>query len=377
MTETNKIAYTPLTLNNIQEYPKHSKMVALANSLLNELEAIVDEEPYCDFIGGREEIIEEFFLSILDEIGEKFSTPKDEKADHDTTLKSINIDHLSDLDILNERKKLENTIETYKALMEEFQSTLKNSQSEEGATNEKVSAEDTSGKRITPWGFINEFRYKKASAVWTKLYGIEEKLDQILAAKKDSTDSTISFLHRHAADLIEIEDQFVQCATQSGLTVEICMTDWEGAGRSIEDIEASRDTTIFLDQHLFNGYRWRLGFEKVIADCIKTLNVERLEELENVMTSLPKSLSFHNLDGFTELRQTILKLKSDLRDGLRNGLSIKTAKELGKSQNLERFGIVMKTWLDQMANEGLVAKGRNNGRVAYYLSENETFLKDR
>ena len=185
------------------------------------------------------------------------------------------------------------------------------------------------------------------------------------STRSDQIERFVAFIDRNAQSLCEIEEQILEEIMKAHFRYELYRNPLI-EGRSIDEIRELSKEILFLDYHVFNGYLWNSAFMSVAAHCVRSLDNAHLTEIVSIREDLPKIFSKFFPEDFDSIPKLIEDLSQEISTSLKNGLTLSQVRDISTRYDLKRFGFVVKTWLDRLAAENKIEKGKLNGKVAYW-----------
>ena len=230
--------------------------------------------------------------------------------------------------------------------------------------------ETTEPRKLTAWDFKKDIlaktaAYEKLWWIQESIYGCPTGIEGVLDGRSDQIERFVAFIDRNAQSLCEIEEQILEEIEKAHFRYEPYRNPLI-ADRSIDEIRELSKEILFLDYHVFNGSLWNSAFMSVAAHCVKTLDNEHLSEIISIREELPKIFSNFFPDDFDSIPKLIEDLSDEITASLKKGLTLSQARDISSRYDIKRFGFAVKTWLDRLAAEKKIEKGKLNGKVAYW-----------
>ena len=167
------------------------------------------------------------------------------------------------------------------------------------------------------------------------------------------------------ADLHRIEDQFPTAARDTGLPASTLGRSLNLEAR-IENLANASMQTLFDDRHLYCGTSWRLLILQCVGHCYMSFDLDKLERLVRIRNQVPPLFATLFPEDMEAIPSQMNTFVFALEEVLDEGAALGVVKELGELHGLARFGVVMKTWLDHLADVGQIKKAVRNGQITYW-----------
>lgn len=230
--------------------------------------------------------------------------------------------------------------------------------------NEELRIDRSGSVRLkTAWKLKYDFGRLGHGRLLYRLQGQEG----LLGEGAVTAENLVQLLYKHGESIRSSEKAFLALARDEGLPIEACRDQWE-AEVSPEKFERDKDITVFMDYHFYDGHFWRGLARAFLSKSIKNFDREAVVELSELLKQFSDHFRGFFPRNIVDIPARIDRLQSDLDAVLSDGLNIEAARQFGRDHDLQDFGIVMKTWLDQQSAAGLIVKGRKDGKVAYFRS---------
>lgn len=225
-------------------------------------------------------------------------------------------------------------------------------------------------RKLTAWDFRKEVlaktaAYEKLWWIQESIYGCPTGIEGVLDGRSDQIERFVAFIDKNAQSLCEIEEQILEEIKKAHFRYELYRNPLI-EDRSIDEIRELSKEILFLDYHVFNGYLWNSAFMSVAAHCVRALDNAHLTEIISIREDLPKIFSKFFPEDFDSIPKLIEDLSQEISASLKMGLTLSQARDISTRYDLKRFGFVGKTWLDRLAAENKIEKGKLNGKVAYW-----------
>jgi len=217
-------------------------------------------------------------------------------------------------------------------------------------------------RNMSSWNLVLKFMREHPTG--RHFSAIMDKVEP-LRTPADPLKHITKMLSQYGDFLGKVEPDFREFAKKTGHPVEVDREVWlEGA--SPEEIAENKNRMVFLDFQVLKVPVFSGLVSSALRQCILERAPEKVETLVALRGQLPLSYQKVIPEDIEEWPERIVRFHADLDRGLVEGITIAEARDLAVSYGIDRYRVVMKTWLDERVLHKQISKGRRGTRVAYF-----------